>query len=244
MTIEYASIAPPGLRGVLNELRLPLDAVRWAPQWLALLRRPEAAPRTVLLLPGFGAGERSMAVLAAHLRRQGHRVSHWGLGRNTGNVRALMAAVRPRVDALAQKAGSAVVLVGWSLGGYVARETAREAPQSVSQVVTLGSPVIGGPRFTAAAAWYRAQGHDLAEVERDVAERFSTPLSVPVTALYSKRDGVVAWQACIDRWSPQVRHIEIAETHLGMGFAPRVLAIVAAELAQPGHRPLPTPSIP
>jgi hypothetical protein len=53
---------------------------------------------------------------------------------------------------------------------------------------------------------------------------------VPVTAIYSRRDGVVAWRACIDTWSPRVRHIEVSETHVGPGFAPRVLAIVADEV--------------
>ena len=58
-------------------------------------------------------------------------------------------------------------------------------------------------------------------------ERYRTPLKVPVTAIYSKRDGVVAWQACIDRWSPKVEHVEVSETHVGLGFAPRVMQIIA-----------------
>jgi hypothetical protein len=90
--------------------------------------------------------------------------------------------------------------------------------------------VIGGPRYTATAEWYRSQGYDLAAMERAVADRYAVPLRVPVTAIYSKRDGVVAWQACIDKWSPQVRHIEVSETHVGLGFAPRVLALVAQEI--------------
>ena len=64
------------------------------------------------------------------------------------------------------------------------------------------------------------------------ANRYATPLRVPVTAIYSKRDGIVAWRACIDRWSPQVRHIEVSETHIGLGFAPRVLGLVADEIEQ------------
>ncbi len=224
------AIAAPGARAALQELRLPLDTLRWAPQWLSLLRRRAPAPRTLLLLPGFGAGPRSMGLLGSYLRRIGHEVHDWGLGSNSGDVPALMAALPDRLDRLVQRSGGPVDLVGWSLGGYLARESARDHPASVRKVVTLGSPVIGGPRFTTVAHWYRARGHNLAQLERAVAERFATPLQVPVTAVYSKRDGVVAWQACIDHWSPQVRHIEVSETHLGLGFAPRVLAIVAAEL--------------
>ncbi len=234
MTITYAPIDPPGTRGSLQELRLPWDTVRWTPDWIQLalsLRQPPVTdPQAVLLLPGFGAGPRSMQVMASFLRRRGHDVHHWGLGLNTGKAQALLAALRGRIDGVVQKAGRPVVAIGWSLGGYLARELARDEPDSVRQVITLGSPVIGGPRFTAVAGWYRATGHDLAAMEIEIAERFSTPLRAPVTALYSKRDGVVAWQACIDHWSPSVKHIEVSETHLGMGFSPRVLPIIAAEL--------------
>jgi pimeloyl-ACP methyl ester carboxylesterase len=223
-------LTAPGTRAALQELRLPLDTLRWAPQWLLLPRRRTAAPRTLMLLPGFGAGPSSMALLGGHLRRIGHDVQPWGLGRNNGDVRTLMAALPEHLHALARRSGGPIDLVGWSLGGYLARELARDHPDAVRQVVTLGSPVVGGPRFTTVAAWYRLRGHDLALLEREVAERFDVPLRVPVAAVYSKRDGVVAWQACIDPWSPRVRHIEVAETHLGLGFAPRVLQIVAAEL--------------
>ena len=66
--------------------------------------------------------------------------------------------------------------------------------------------------------------------ERSVAERYATPLRVPVVAVYSKRDGVVAWQACIDRWSPDMRHVEVNETHIGLVFATRVLSIIVDEI--------------
>lgn len=130
-----------------------------------------------------------------------------------------------------RRSGGPVDLVGWSLGGYLARESARDHPASVRKVVALGSPVIGGTHFTMVAHGYRARGHNLAQLQRAVAERFATPLQVPVTAAYSKRDGVVVWQVCIDHWSPPVRHIDVSATHLGLGFAPHVLAIVTAELA-------------
>lgn len=230
MTIDYESIDPPGRFDALQELRLPIDVLRWAPSWLAMKSGRAAQPRTVILLPGFGAGPRSMRVMEAFLRRRGHRVRDWGLGRNTGEARKLRLTLERVVEQSIAAHGEPVVLVGWSLGGYIAREYAREQPEEVRKVVTLGSPVIGGPRFTATAAWYRSQGHDLAEMERAVAARYAVPLRVPVTAIYSRRDGVVAWQACIDRWSPHVRHVEVSETHVGLGFAPHVLAIVANEV--------------
>jgi pimeloyl-ACP methyl ester carboxylesterase len=183
-----------------------------------------------ILLPGFRAGPRSMRIMESFLRRRGHTVRDWGLGQNTGDARQLRSKLEPIVGQAIESCGEPVVLVGWSLGGYIAREYAREHPRQVQKVVTLGTPVIGGPRYTATAEWYRANGHDLEQMERAVANRYAAPLTVPVTAIYSKRDGVVAWRACIDNWSPNVRHVEVSETHVGLGFAPRVLELVADEV--------------
>ena len=230
MPINYEPITPPGKLDALQEMRLPIDVLRWAPSWLTLSGRRAAQPRTVILLPGFGAGPRSMRLMEAYLRRRSHRVRDWGLGQNTGEAKKLRAGLAQVVRQSIADHGEPVVLVGWSLGGYIAREYAREHPEEIRKVVTLGSPVVGGPRYTATAAWYRSNGHDLDEIERAIADRYATPLRVPVAALYSKRDGIVAWQACIDHWSPNVRHIEVSETHVGLGFAPRVLTIIADEL--------------
>jgi pimeloyl-ACP methyl ester carboxylesterase len=230
MSIQYDPIAPPDRLQTLQELRLPFDALRWAPAWLTLPRGPASEPRTVMLLPGFGGGPRSLAALKRHLRRRGHDADDWGLGRNTGHMTKVMPILHGRVAHLVQKAGGPVVLVGWSLGGYLARELAREHPGLVRKLVTLGSPVVGGPRSTATARWYQGQGFDLERIERAVAARYARPLQTPVVAIYSKRDGVVAWRACIDHWSPNVRNVEVDETHMGMGFAPNVLRIVAEEV--------------
>lgn len=230
MTIQYDPITPPGRLDTLQELRLPMDLLRWAPSWLAMKSGRARRPRPAILLPGFGAGPRSMQVMESFLRRRGHHVRDWGLGRNSGEAKQLRMALVPVVDEAIAAHGEPVTLVGWSLGGFIAREFAREWPSRVRKVITLGSPVVGGPRYTATAEWYRSQGHDLDELERAVAARYAVPIRCPVTAVYSKRDGVVAWQACIDHWSPSVRHVEVSETHVGLGFAPRVLTIVADEV--------------
>lgn len=231
--IKYDPIPPHSTADVWRELRLPLDALAWVPKWLTAARGRAVQPRSVLLLPGYGTGPQSMRVMEAYLRRRGHNARDWGLGRNTGEAGKLRARLQPVVETVVAEAGDRVVLVGWSLGGYLAREYAREHPDQVRRVITLGSPVIGGPRYTATARRYAAQGHDLDELERAVASRYATPLSVPVTALYSKRDGIVAWRACIDQWSPEVRHVEVDETHLGLVLSPRTLEIVAREVEDP-----------
>ena len=231
MPISYDPIRSPSRLGALAELRTPLDAVLSAGRWLTLPRGPVAVPRTVLLVPGFGATERSMGLIGRHLARRGHRVHDWGLGRNNGDVPALLAALEARIEALVDEAGEPVVAVGWSLGGYLARESARDRPTRFRKVITLGSPVVGGPKYTVTARWYRERGFDVDHIEQVVAARYETPLEVPVVAIYSKRDRVVAWEACIDRWSPDVRHVEVSATHVGLGISARVVSVVADEVA-------------
>ena len=179
--------------------------VRAAP-WLA------AAPRgkgdLVLDLPGWRAPEASNAPLRAYLRLLGHDARGWGMGTNTGAVERDVARLVTRLTA--DPHAARVTLLGWSLGGVIAREVARRLPDRVAQVVTFGTPVVGGPRPT-------------------VADR---QIAVPITAIYTRRDGIVDWRACIDRRTPHVRHVEVRSTHLSLGVDPDVWWTIAHALAQ------------
>ena len=221
--------APPNW-SLLRESLVLLEVPRLA--WMApiFVRAPRGRGEPVLVLPGFGTGDASTVGLRGFLNLLGYRAQGWQLGINRGDVRALM----PRVIEQAARvaAGGTVRLVGWSLGGTLARETARERPDLVHCVVTLGTPAIGGPKYTAAGAAYRRQGYDLDAIEREVVARERTPIRVPVTAIYSRNDGVVAWEACVDRHTPGVEHVEVRGTHTGLGYNPDVYRIVADRLAR------------
>jgi pimeloyl-ACP methyl ester carboxylesterase len=226
------SIDPPSPADTWREMaavaELPLLVAR-APR---LRRQPRGHGQPVLVAPGFGASDASTALLRGYLHQLGYAVTGWGLGRNTGDVAELLPRLVGRVADLAQRAGQPVRLVGWSLGGYLVRETARERPELVHCVVTLGSPVVGGPKYTTVGEVYRRQGIDLDHVERVVDARFERPIQVPVTAIYSKADRIVAWQACIDERSPLVEHVEVRSTHLGLGISADVFEVVAQRLAR------------
>jgi len=228
----HTPLEPPSPQGLLGEARGLLELPRLAWHLPSLSRLPRGCGEPVLVVPGYGAGDASTAVLRSCLALLGHRVRGWGLGRNAGEVPELLPRLVGRVAAAARRTGRPLRLVGWSLGGYLAREVARERPELVDRVVTLGSPVVGGPKYTAVAGLYRRRGVDLDAVEAAVRERDAVPLTTPVTAVYSRRDGVVAWQACIDRQGRRVEHVEVSTTHLGLGFAPEVLRVVAESLAR------------
>jgi pimeloyl-ACP methyl ester carboxylesterase len=188
----------------------------------------------VLVLPGFGTGDRATALLRRYLSFLGHDVHGWGLGRNDGDVPRLVRLVRERVAALHRSTGRRVSLVGWSLGGYVAREVSRDVPADVERVVTLGSPVVGGPKYTLTAWTYRKRGIDLDAIEDAVDAREAVPLTRPVSAIYSRRDRVVAWEACLDRRNGCVEHVEVSTTHLGLAYSPEVYLLVAERLGAGG----------
>ncbi len=221
----------PPLWTLLGEGLSGVEAVRLALRWPRLA----AAPRgqgTVLLCPGWQAPEASMLPLELFLKQLGYDARPWGIGRNDGDVPELIPRLADRVAEESARAGGAVALVGWSLGGYLAREAAREMPEGVRRVVTLGSPVVGGPKYTRVAPFYRLQGADLDEIEATVAERARQPLAVPVHALYSRLDGIVSWQACVDHGEPLTEHVEVRTTHMGFGVSPDAFEVVADRLAR------------
>lgn len=231
--LDDVELREPGVGSLWKEV-LWLRELPWAVAALpGLLRAPRGDGEPVLVFPGFGASDGSTAPLRSVLRWLGYDVRGWGLGLNRGDVAALVPRVLALAERVAEERGSALRLVGWSLGGVLAREIARERPALVRRVVTMGSPVVGGPKYTTVAATYRRRGVDLDAIEAQVAERNRILIRAPITAIYSKSDGVVSWRACIDRISPDVEHVEVTATHIGMGFDPRIHRIVAEWLARP-----------
>lgn len=223
----------PPVWALLGEGFSGLEGLRLAAQWRQLAGLPGGSG-TVLLCPGWQAFEVSMLPLERFLSQLGYDARPWGMGRNDGNVQELIPRLADRAAEEAARVNGPVVLLGWSLGGYLAREAARELPVAVRRVVTLGSPVVGGPKYTRVAPFYRLQGGDLDAIEAAVERRARTPLTVPVHALYSRLDGIVSWQACVDDREQLTENIEVRTTHFGFGVSPEVYRIVADRLARDG----------
>ncbi|MEE4272946.1 MAG: hypothetical protein V2I67_14825 [Thermoanaerobaculales bacterium] len=234
MTTAPPPLTAPSRLALLGESRIVAEwvAMRLALPWL---RRsaPPGGGEPVLVVPGFASDDGWTRSLRGFLRAVGFNARGWGLGRNHGRVPELIPALIEKAGAAAEESGRTIRLVGWSLGGYLAREVARERPDLVDRVVTLGAPVVGGPKYTASAPMYVKKGYDLDEIEHDVAEREATPIGVPIEAIYSRSDGIVAWGACIDHRNPNVRHHEVVSSHLGLVASPVVYRLVADRLAAP-----------
>jgi hypothetical protein len=195
---------------------------------------PRGDGHPVLVMPGLLAEDGSTATLRFYLRSIGYEVSGWRLGRN-------------RLDEVYAAAGRRVSLVGWSLGGIFARELARSRPKAVRQVITLGSPFsLDDIRHSRADGVYeRLSGRHVSANSLPLRRDLRRPIPVPTTAVYSRLDGVVPWEACINAPGPRCENVAVYGSHLGLGHNPAVLWVVADRLAQAegGWQPFRPPAI-
>ncbi len=186
----------------------------------------------VMVLPGFMTDDSITWPLRRFLGSLGYKVEPWGLGINRGAMMRLLPELVAKLEKLRSKDGQPLSLVGWSRGGTLAREIARDRPDLVRSVITLGSPVRGGLNATSIGKLVQIDtGLTPETIKRLLRQRQQIPIEVPITAIYSKTDGVVAWQACVDELSPNIVHIEVRGSHSGLGFNTEVYQLVAKALA-------------
>jgi len=230
----------PDPSSAIRELRSLLELPRLLFRFPELARQPRGNGQPVLILPGYGSGDVSTAFLKGYLRLLGYRARGWGLGRNNGNAAELLPRILKRVASLSRRSNCKVHLIGWSFGGYLARELARERGDLIGQVVTLGTPVVGGPKYTVFAKRFQSRGMDVEAMADAIEIRNKVSICTPVIAIYSRRDGIVAWKACIDSNGTNVEHIEVGTTHFGFGFSAEVYKIIAQRLGSivPDDRPV------
>jgi pimeloyl-ACP methyl ester carboxylesterase len=194
---------------------------------------PRGDGHPVLVLPGFLAGDYSTRPLRGFLRDLCYDARGWKLGTNLGPNKDIMKRMIARVQSLHERHDRKLSLVGWSLGGIYARELARAMPDKVRCVVTMGSPFrdISATHATRLIA-LRPGGRPVHE-SGPIREMLARPIPVPCTSIYSKTDGIVHWQSCLQDESDLAENVEVHCSHTGMGFHPEVLAVVADRLAQP-----------
>ena len=227
---------PPGLWLMMLEARAPWEAMALAAVSPWLSKMPSGDGHAVLVFPGLGAADVSTLALRRFLKQHGYQAHGWKQGTNLGPRDGVLEGCRERIRELHKQHGQPISLIGWSLGGIYAREMAKEMPDLVRCVITLGTPFTGHPTATNAWRFYKmvsgTHEHDeelLAEVRK--------PPPVPTTSIYSKTDGIVAWQCSIN--PPQHAHtenIEVHASHIGMGMNPLAMYAIADRLRQdPAH---------
>ena len=186
-------------------------------------------PRTVMILPGFGADSRRMRYFAQQIERAGHSTKRWSVGRNWGPTPEKFEALGNRLLDLHARAGEPVVLVGWSLGGVFAREIAKQHPHAAAKVITMGSPFSGSPRANNVWRIYQLVTGHRVDAPPIKAERSVKP-PVETVALWSPHDGVIGASCAAGLPGERDRAIALRCTHVGFTYAPEAIQTVLTEL--------------
>ena len=196
-----------------------------------LLRQaPRGDGHSVIVFPGLAASDITTLPLRAFLAERGYAPLGWELRFNLGPREGVIERSIERVLQVYRKTRRKVSLIGWSLGGVYAREIAKVAPHAVRCVVTLGTPFTGHPKANNAWRIYKlASGHEIED--REFARVRGTP-PVPTTSVFSRSDGIVAWQCCLQEKAARAESIEVPASHIGLGANPATWFAVADRLAQ------------
>jgi pimeloyl-ACP methyl ester carboxylesterase len=227
--------AAPGRWLMAMELRAPWELGLVIPAWPFLRRAPVGDGHSVIVFPGLSASDGSTVPLRGYLQNLGYDVSGWNQGYNFGPRAGILETAKRQVVDTYEATGHKVSLIGWSLGGIYARELAKELPDCVRGVITMGTPFAGSHESTNAWRLYElTSGRDI-HVE---VEQFDLPSAppVPTTSIYSRTDGVVAWSASIQApcpANPLTENLEVIASHLGLGLNPSAWWAVADRLSQP-----------
>ena len=237
MATSTPRIEAPSRRLALSELPRAVIEFSTLPFAAPILNSaPEGDGHPVLVLPGFIADDGSTVLLRRYLDDLGYLTHGWELGSNLGprSVGWTGERLSERVEGIYEATGRRVSLIGQSLGGVMSRETARRLPHAIRQVITLGSPFTGNPKASTVWRLYERLSGQKLDTGRSAQQMSlsSLPPPVPSTSIFSKSDGVVAWQNCIEPEAEHTDNIEVCSSHCGMGVHPAVLYAIADRLAQ------------
>lgn len=193
--------------------------------------RNEGDGHPVLVLPGFMATDASTGPLRKFIRNLGYAAYAWELGRNTANLKFLDLLLE-KVEAIYEEHEERISLVGWSLGGVYARQLAKAKPNLIRQIVTLGSPFRGVHQPNNVAWIYNliSNRRRIKDLDPVLFENLPLPAPVPTTAVYTKEDGIVPWQLCIEDEDEIHQNIRVRGSHFGLSVNPSVLEIISDRL--------------
>jgi pimeloyl-ACP methyl ester carboxylesterase len=230
---------PPALGYAIAELpRALFELVCLLPAHPFLKRAPRGDGHPVITLPGYRSDDTAMLAMRRYLARWGYAPYPWGLGANLGIGSQRIdyeKRMLEKLENVTEKHGERATLIGWSQGGVIAREVAKQRPDLVRQLIVLGSPLADAPEATTVFRIFKKTSseeitNELMSMMREVA----SPLpNLRCICIYSNSDGIVSADIAQDLVSPNVENIRVTSSHLGMVVNPMVLFIIADRLSQP-----------
>jgi len=225
-------ITPPSLFATLGEARCVTELMRYLAfaEGSLVHSAPRGDGRPILVIPGFLCSDLSTWMLRRFLRKIGYRSFAWKQGVNWGPKPGVRTRLLHRVHQLQEQYGQPVTIIGWSLGGFYARELACIRPDLIREVITLGSPLHGTPQATAvwnAFLWLNRR--HMPQIGRGEID-FPLPYGVPCLSIFTREDGIVPWQFCKPQRGLAGQHVEVPGTHIGLVANPMVMQILGQHL--------------
>jgi alpha/beta superfamily hydrolase len=217
-----SNIPKPGLFWYLTEgIRTTIQLIRCLIFMLYYGFSAKGDGHPVLVVPGFLGSDLSTRLLRRFIERLGYATYGWDLGRNLGDLDDLPR-LSARLQSIYQQHQQPVTVIGWSLGGIYVRECARLNPDRVRQIITLGSPFadLNAPNH---ARWIFDLVNKGEHISPDWIKQVAQPVPVRTTCLYSRQDGIVPWQACMETIEDDLhKNIHVPSSHFGFVANPAV----------------------
>ncbi|MBI1261727.1 MAG: alpha/beta hydrolase [Rhizobiales bacterium] len=224
---------PPSLFWTLTEGRAIFELGSFGILRKAMKTLPRGDGHSVLVLPGFMATDGSTRPMRSLLDDLGYESIGWGLGRNVRFNRQREEEMHELIERIYKARGRRMSIIGWSLGGVFAREMAKQHPDKIRMVISLGSPISNDRNHSSARHLFNAiNGTEIdAAMESRYAKLHEAP-PVPTTSIFTKTDGIVAWRGSVQEDAPQTENICLPASHIGLGVNPLVMVAIADRLAQ------------
>lgn len=238
MEINNANIKLPTFGRLLREPLGVSELINLIPARKMLDALPPGEGQPVMVIPGLTTNDLSTHIIRTFLRSKNFNAYGWGLGINIRYSEGLERKLAERIDRISQKHGQKVALIGWSLGGITMRLLAKHLPDNIAQLIALGAPFSGIKGKTYVSWWYELlAGESINDFREDWVREIAEQPEMPSTAIFSKSDGMVSWEYCVDwKTGPKTQNIEVQCNHLGFGMNPVVWMIVHDRLRQdPEH---------
>lgn len=198
-----------------------------------LKRLPKGDGHAVIVFPGFVSSDKATRPLRKLLGDLGYQTHGWGLGQNLLFNDELESEMVAMVKEVAASSGGKVSLVGWSLGGLYAREVAKMCADDVRCVISMGSPISGNPGHSNAHGLFKALNGEPSNIDYTRYLQLNDAPPMPTTSIFSRTDGIVAWEGSVQKEGELCENIVVPASHLGMGVNPLVMCLLADRLSQP-----------
>lgn len=194
---------------------------------------PRGDGHAVIVLPGFFTGPNHTFLLRTSIAAANYHAMDWGEGFNMGPSEQISRDLdRLLKDTHAER--GKVSLVGWSLGGLLARALANSNPDLVRNVITLGSPHRADPTKSKLRPIFDLLSPTkLGEIQDEQLDLVRKDPPVPLTNIYTKSDELVEWRDCLSDPAPNVENVEVESSHLTLTHNVAALRIILEKLSRP-----------